>query len=199
MPLRPLGKRWGALVMDSMPPATTMVACPEESSSAAIIVAFMPEPHILLTVVAGVALSRPAPNAAWRAGAWPWPAPSTLPKIRSSTSSGFTPACSMAALMATEPSCEAVTLPNLPCMEPIGVRFAPTITMLSAIAISWSNRFFEQLAPDQHAADLVGARADVVELRVAQQARGGVLARGAPAALVERLRGAIAEGARGLQ
>src|SRR6266852_5134940 len=233
MPPRPLGRRCGALVIDSMPPATTMVAWPEVSSSAAIMAAFIPDPHILFTVVAGVDLSRPAPSAAWRAGAWPWPAPSTLPKIRSSTSVGLTPACSMAALMATAPSCEAVTELNLPCMEPMGVRLAPTITMLSAITFSCcrSIRFFEELTPDEHAADLVGAGADVVELRVAKQpsggefvdvavaaegldrferdlhgalgsekeARRGVLARGAPAALVERVRDAIAEGARGLQ
>ena len=48
--------------MDSMPPATTIVALPVESSSKAIIAAFMPEPHILFTVVAGVVLSRPAPE-----------------------------------------------------------------------------------------------------------------------------------------
>src|SRR5258706_2447653 len=231
MPPRPLGSRCGALVIDSMPPETTIVAWPEEISSAAIIVAFMPEPHIWLMVVAGVALSRPAASAACRAGAWPWPAWSTLPKIRSSTSLGFTPACSIAALMATAPSCDAVTELNLPCMDPMGVRLAPTMTMLSAITFSCSSRFFEELAPDQHAADLVGAGADVVELGIAEQAprgkfvdvavaaegldrverdlhgvlgsekkaRGGVLARGAAASLVERLRHAIAEGARGLQ
>ena len=86
--------------MDSMPPATITVAWPAESSSKAIIAAFMPEPHILFTVVAGVVLSSPAPSAAWRAGAWPWPAGSTQPKIRSSTSPGLTPACSTAALIA---------------------------------------------------------------------------------------------------
>src|SRR5258706_4305543 len=133
MPPRPLGSRCGALVIDSMPPATTIVAWPEESSSAAIIVAFMPEPHILLMVVAGVALSRPAASAACRAGAWPWPAWSTLPTIRSSTSLGFTLACSIAALMANAPSCDAVTELNLPCMDPMGVRLAPAMTMLSAI------------------------------------------------------------------
>src|ERR1700674_5565286 len=235
MPPRPLGSRCGALVIDSMPPATTIVAWPEESSSEAIIAAFMPEPHILLTVVAGVLLSRPAPSAAWRAGAWPWPAPSTLPKIRSSTSVGFTPACSIALLIAVAPSCEAVTELNLPCIEPMGVRLAPTMTMVSAITFSCclvlSDRFFEELAPVEHAADLVGAGADVVQLRVAEQpargkfvdvavaaqrldrlerdldrvrrgeeqARGGILAGGAPAPLVEGLRGAVAEGARGLQ
>src|SRR5258706_4505251 len=158
-----------------MPPATTTVAWPDDSLAAAIIAAFMPEPHILLIVVAGVDLSRPAPSAAWRAGAWPCPAPSTLPKMRSSTSVGFTPACSIAALMATAPSCEAVTEPNLPCMEPIGVRLAPTMTMLSAMTSpdAFLDRFFEELAPDQHAADLVGAGSDVVELGVAEQSPRG--------------------------
>src|SRR5688572_19251226 len=133
MPPRPLGSRWGALVIDSMPPATTTVELPAVSESKAIIAAFMPEPHILLIVVAGVDLSSPAPRAAWRAGAWPWPAPSTLPKMRSSTSEGFTPACSTAALIATAPSCEALIELNLPCMDPMGVRLAPTMTMDSGM------------------------------------------------------------------
>ena len=38
--------------MLSMPPATTISAPPAASASWAIITAFMPEPHILLTVVA---------------------------------------------------------------------------------------------------------------------------------------------------
>ena len=56
--------------------------------SPASITAFMPEPHILLTVVAGTLSAMPAPTAAWRAGAWPRPAGSTQPKITSSTASG---------------------------------------------------------------------------------------------------------------
>ena len=48
------------------------------------IAAFMPEPHILLTVVQPAASGRPAPRAAWRAGAWPSPAGSTQP-IRTSS------------------------------------------------------------------------------------------------------------------
>src|SRR5690348_11707506 len=218
--------------MDSMPPATTTFALPVESSSNAIIAAFMPEPHILFTVVAGVVFCRPALIAAWRAGACPWPACRTQPKITSSTSEGFTPACSTAALMAVAPSSEAETLLNLPCMAPMGVRLAPTMTMLSMKFLAFrSNRFFEELPADEHAADLVGARADVVELRIAEQpargefvdvavaaerldrfqrdphrvlggeeeARRGVLARGAPTALVERRRDPVAESARGLQ
>ena len=34
-------------------------------------VAFMPEPHTLLIVVQPADSGRPAPSAAWRAGAWP--------------------------------------------------------------------------------------------------------------------------------
>ena len=37
----------------------------------ATIAAFMPEPHILLTVVQPAASGRPAPSDACRAGAWP--------------------------------------------------------------------------------------------------------------------------------
>ena len=51
--------------------------------------AFMPDPHILLMVVQPTLSGMPAPRLAWRAGAWPWPACSTLPTITSSTSAGF--------------------------------------------------------------------------------------------------------------
>src|SRR5258706_7490075 len=84
-------------------------------------------------VLAASSLSSRAGRAPCGAGACPWPAWSRLPKIRSWTSLGFTPACSIAALMATAPSCDAVTELNLPCMDPMGVRLAPTMTMLSAI------------------------------------------------------------------
>ena len=40
--------------MLSMPPATTMSALPAAIVSAAMIAACMPEPHILLTVVASI-------------------------------------------------------------------------------------------------------------------------------------------------
>ena len=66
--------------------------------------AFIPEPHILLSVVAGTLSGSPARNPAWRAGAWPWPAGSTQPIISSSTSSAGRPARSSAARMATPPS-----------------------------------------------------------------------------------------------
>ena len=65
--------------MLSMPPATMMSALPAASALLARIAACMPEPHILLTVVASTDVGRPAPRAAWRAGAWPSPADSTQP------------------------------------------------------------------------------------------------------------------------
>jgi len=73
------------LVIDSMPPATMMSLLPAMSRSLQSIAAFMPEPHILLMVVAPAEIGRPAPSIAWRAGAWPWPANRQLPKITSWT------------------------------------------------------------------------------------------------------------------
>ena len=70
----------------------------------AYIAARMPEPHILFTVVQPAASGSPAPRLAWRAGAWPCPAGSTQPMMTSSTCSGFKPARSTAALIATLPS-----------------------------------------------------------------------------------------------
>ena len=61
----------GALVMLSMPPATTMSAVSLASMSLANIIARMPEPHIFDSVTAPADCGRPAPSAAWRAGAWP--------------------------------------------------------------------------------------------------------------------------------
>ena len=51
MPVRELGSRCGALVIDSMPPATTTFAEPALIRSWPSITAFMPEPHTLLMVV----------------------------------------------------------------------------------------------------------------------------------------------------
>src|SRR6476661_472452 len=54
--------------MLSMPPDSTIPAEPALMISWASMVAFMPEPQTLLTVVAPVASGSPAPRAAWRAG-----------------------------------------------------------------------------------------------------------------------------------
>ncbi len=53
---------------------------------------FMPEAQTLLTVVQTTVLGKPAPIAAWRAGACPRFALSTLPKNTSCTVAGSTPA-----------------------------------------------------------------------------------------------------------
>src|ERR1019366_3926174 len=54
--------------MLSMPPARAILALPAHKISCASMMAFMPEPHILLTVVQGVASGRPAANATWGGG-----------------------------------------------------------------------------------------------------------------------------------
>ena len=121
--------RCGALVMLSMPPATTTEAEPAASMSWPNIIARMPEPHILLSVTAPALCARPALSAAWRAGAWPWPAIRQLPISTSSTASGARPARSTAAWMATPPSSAAGSAAKSPSRPPMGVRAAETMTM----------------------------------------------------------------------
>jgi hypothetical protein len=58
------------LVIDSKPPATTTSMLPAVSTSWPNIAAFIPEPHILDSVVAPAEGGSPAPSAACRAGAW---------------------------------------------------------------------------------------------------------------------------------
>ena len=122
--------------MLSMPPATTTSAERARKRSLATIAAFMPEPHILLMVVAPAASGKPAPIAAWRAGAWPWPAGSTQPMRISSTLSAAIPARSTAAEIARAPSAGALTSFKSPRKPPIGVRAAPTMTMGSAVVMA---------------------------------------------------------------
>src|SRR5690606_38236967 len=116
------------LVIDSMPPATTTFAEPALIRSWPNITAFMPEPQTLLMVVQPADGGRPAPNAAWRAGAWPRPAGSTQPRMTSSTWSAASPACSSAPLIAAVPSSGVGTPVNWPRKEPMAVRLAPTMT-----------------------------------------------------------------------
>ena len=92
--------------MTSLTPATIR--------SWASMVAFMPLPHILLTVVQPASHGMPAPCAAWRAGAWPSPAGSTQPMMTSSISSPATPDRFRAPSMATAPSAVAVMSFRLP-------------------------------------------------------------------------------------
>ncbi|MCY1424145.1 hypothetical protein D9M71_398820 [compost metagenome] len=55
LPVRELGSRCGALDIDSMPPATTMLAEPALIRSWPSMMAFMPEPQTLFRVIAPVA------------------------------------------------------------------------------------------------------------------------------------------------
>ncbi|MCY1283957.1 hypothetical protein D9M70_328480 [compost metagenome] len=114
--------------MLSMPPATTTSALPASSRSWPSIAAFIPEPHILFTVEHTTPCDSPAPSAAWRAGACPWPACSTQPMIASSTVSAGSPARSTAARIAMAPSSAAERPESSPRKPPIGVRAAPTMT-----------------------------------------------------------------------
>src|SRR6202453_2082142 len=114
--------------MLSMPPDTTMSAEPAWMMSCASIVAFMPDPQTLLTVVAPVASGSLAPRAACRAGAWPCPAGSTQPMKTSSIRSGDNLARSTAALITWEPSAWALKGERSPMNRHSGVRAAETMT-----------------------------------------------------------------------
>ena len=100
----------------------------------ASMVAFMPEPQTLLMVVAPVASGSPAPRAAWRAGAWPWPAGSTLPMKTSSIRSGASFGALQGARIAWEPSLWALKGESSPMKRPSGVRAAERMTTGSEAA-----------------------------------------------------------------
>src|ERR1700754_993814 len=131
MPVRAL-TMCGALVIDSMPPATTTAAEPALIRSCPSMMAFMPEPQTLLTVVAPVLTGIPALIAAYSAGAWPRLAGSTQPTITSLTSLAAIPDCSRAALIAVAPRVGVGTPVNWPRNEPMAVRLAPTMTTLTS-------------------------------------------------------------------
>src|SRR5690606_2802517 len=128
MPVREPLSRCGALVIDSMPPATTARAEPALMMSWASITAFMPEPQTLLMVVQPAASGMPAARDAWRAGAWPRPAGSTQPMMTSSTLSAARPDWASAAEIAAAPSAGVGVPVNWPRKEPMAVRLAPTMT-----------------------------------------------------------------------
>jgi len=59
-PNRASGMAYGAFVIDSMPPATAISISPARMSWSARAIAFRPERHTLLIVIAGVSLGSPA-------------------------------------------------------------------------------------------------------------------------------------------
>ena len=80
-PSRDFGSRCGALVIDSMPPATTISTSPARISWSAIAMALSPERQTLLMVIDGTLIEIPPATAALRAGFCPAPARMTWPMI----------------------------------------------------------------------------------------------------------------------
>src|SRR5215510_11869540 len=183
-----------------MPPETMMSASPARIACAPSITAFNPEPHTLLMVVAGTVGATPPLIMAWRAGAWPSPPCATLPMKTSSGSSAFTPARSMAALMAKPPSSGALNDDSEPRNLPIGVRAPLTITASrSFIAQSLHpvSGPLQTIAGDHDLLDLGRALADLHELGVTVVALDRQLAHVAHAAV--NLHGAVGAEGRGLR
>ena len=82
--------------------------------------ALRPEPQTLLTVTAGMSSGTPPPMAAWRAGACPSPAVTTLPMMTSSISPvGISPARSIAARITRAPSSVAERGESAPKKRPV--------------------------------------------------------------------------------
>ncbi len=81
-PSRDFGSRWGAWVIDSMPPATTISCSPARIVWSAIAIALIPDRHTLLMVIEGMLAGSPAASPAELAGFWPAPARMTWPMIR---------------------------------------------------------------------------------------------------------------------
>src|SRR3990170_1789359 len=120
---------WVDLLMDSWPPAATILASPDAICCMPRATARSPDPQTWFKPQAVAEFGMPALMAAWRAGFWPWAAVKTWPKMTSFTSSGETLARSMAAFKATVPRKDAATELNAPLKEPTGVRAAETMTM----------------------------------------------------------------------
>src|SRR5690349_3264875 len=182
-----------------MPPETMMSASPARIACAPSITALSPEPHTLLMVVAGTVGATPPLIMAWRAGAWPSPPCATLPMKTSSGSSAFTPARSMAALMAKPPSSGALNEDSEPRNLPIGVRAPLTITAsrsFMAQSLHLIAGLLQAVAGDDDFLDLGRALADLHELGVAVVALDRQLAHVAHAAV--DLHAAVGAEGRGL-
>src|SRR5690606_35047994 len=136
---------WGALVMLSMPPATTNWASPRRMARSARAMADIPERHTLLMVVQGTVMGRPPATAAWREVIWPSPAWRTWPNRTSSTEAGSTPDRCTAPAMAAPPRSTARLERNTPLYLPIGVRAMPVMTVIGSQGT--------RVLPDAHVAD----------------------------------------------
>ncbi len=132
-PVRACGKRYGQLDIDSIPPATTISLSPSVTACAASATAFKPEPQTLLIVIAATRGSHSPFSAAWRAGFWPSPAWTTLPRIASSICFVSMPARRAASAITLPPSSGAEKLDRPPWNLPTGVRTAERITGVSIL------------------------------------------------------------------
>ena len=78
-PKRASGSRYGALLIDSMPPVTPISRSPARIAWSARPIVRMPEAQTLFTVSEGTSLGMPPLIWAWREGICPWPACRTWP------------------------------------------------------------------------------------------------------------------------
>ncbi len=137
-PRRALGRRWGALLMLSWPPATMTSASPALIACAATMAALSEDPQTLFRVKAPTVSGRPPLRAACRAGFWPVPAWMTWPMMHSSTMSGSTLARDTASSTARAPSSVAWNPLRSPWNFPTGVRTAEAMTTSRmGITLAW--------------------------------------------------------------
>ncbi len=66
-PVRALGTAYGAVDIDSNPPASATSISPARISTSARCTAFRPDKQTLLRVIAGIVIGTPPATAAWRA------------------------------------------------------------------------------------------------------------------------------------
>src|SRR3954449_9285663 len=128
-PKRACLSRYGAWLIDSIPPPTPTSRSPARIAASRMPAARTPEAHTLLTVSEETSFGMPALICAWREGIWPWPAWRTCPMTTCWTCSGSTPARSSAALIAMLPSSVASSDESPPPILPMGVRAAPRMTV----------------------------------------------------------------------
>src|SRR4051812_15734797 len=129
-PKRACLSRYGAWLIDSIPPPTPTSRSPARIAASRMPAARTPEAHTLLTVSEETSFGIPALICAWREGIWPWPAWRTWPMITCWTCSGSTFARSSAAVIAVAPRSVASRVDRPPPSFPIGVRAVPRITVL---------------------------------------------------------------------
>ena len=127
-PSRDFGSRCGALVIDSMPPATTISTSPARISWSAIAIALRPERQTLLIVIDGTS-SESAGHAGGAGGVLPGAGQDDLAHDQVVDLVALTPAFSRAPLMATPPRSAAERSLSPPSRRPIGVRAPATMTV----------------------------------------------------------------------